>query len=165
MDKSTNGKTESFWRCSGLISSSSPLINALPISSSNVTVAVDIPVELPFIILPFFKTTPALVITANVDIFALFFNVAWKVYVPALRLETVIVFPLKPIIALVVGIFLLAEIPGLIELLGIILISSMAAYALVRTETKLSWIIFLFFTFCLALKFPKLGKNLTKRQE
>ena len=36
---------------------------------------------------------------------------------------------------------------------GIILISSMAAYALVRTETKLSWIIFLFFTFAMVVPF------------
>ncbi|MEE1291396.1 MAG: ABC transporter permease subunit [Spirochaetota bacterium] len=39
------------------------------------------------------------------------------------------------------------------SVLGIILISSMAAYALVRTETKLSWIIFLFFTFAMVVPF------------
>jgi raffinose/stachyose/melibiose transport system permease protein len=39
------------------------------------------------------------------------------------------------------------------SVLGIILISSMAAYALVRTENKLSWIIFLFFTFAMVVPF------------
>lgn len=39
------------------------------------------------------------------------------------------------------------------SVIGIILISSMASYALVRTETKLSWIIFLFFTFAMVVPF------------
>lgn len=39
------------------------------------------------------------------------------------------------------------------SVLGIILISSMAAYALVRTENKLSWVIFLFFTFAMVVPF------------
>lgn len=39
------------------------------------------------------------------------------------------------------------------SVIGIILISSMAAYALVRTETKLSWILFLFFTFAMVVPF------------
>lgn len=39
------------------------------------------------------------------------------------------------------------------SVIGIILISSMAAYALVRTETKLSWMLFLFFTFAMVVPF------------
>lgn len=39
------------------------------------------------------------------------------------------------------------------SVVGIILISSMAAYALVRTETRLSWILFLFFTFAMVVPF------------
>lgn len=45
---------------------------------------------------------------------------------------------------------------------GIILISSMAAYALVRTETKLSWIIFLFFTFAMVVPFQVIMFPLVK---
>lgn len=45
---------------------------------------------------------------------------------------------------------------------GIILISSMAAYALVRTETKLSWIVFLFFTFAMVVPFQVIMFPLVK---
>lgn len=50
----------------------------------------------------------------------------------------------------------------ILSVVGIILISSMAAYALVRTETKLSWIVFLFFTFAMVVPFQVIMFPLVK---